>query len=44
MSAVPQWHWPPFHWQTVQSYIALLDGPPVGALVPVTCPPEIVRL
>lgn len=34
MSAVPQWHWPPFHWQTVQSYIALLDGTPVGALVP----------
>jgi predicted esterase len=34
MSAVPQWHWPPFHWQTYQSHVALLDGTPVGALVP----------
>ena len=34
MSAVPQWHWPPFHWHTVQSAIPLLDGTPVNVLTP----------
>jgi hypothetical protein len=39
MSAVPQWHWPPFHWQTFPTGIlgvfSVLDGiPPLAALTP----------
>lgn len=37
ISAVPQWHWPPFHWQTFPTGIlgveSVLDGiPPIAAL------------
>jgi pimeloyl-ACP methyl ester carboxylesterase len=39
MSAVPQWHWPPFHWTTYQAdLINLLDGTPVAQI----CPEETV--
>ncbi len=35
MSSVPQWHWPPFHWTTVQSaVIHALDGTPVSLICP----------
>jgi hypothetical protein len=27
MSAVPQWHWPPFHWQTWPGAIGAYLGP-----------------
>lgn len=35
ISAVPQWHMPPFHWITSQSLVVnLLDGTPIANLCP----------
>jgi hypothetical protein len=44
-SAVPQWHWPPYHWQTYRSNVAgiesFIDGvPPLTALTPEERPGE----
>jgi pimeloyl-ACP methyl ester carboxylesterase len=35
MSAVPQWHWPPFHWTTAQvERMNILEGTPASLICP----------